>query len=183
MTSKKVNNLYPPFFFHSSISMWCHSLALQTEYMRRKVSCWWTSWLINYYKMNWLSGSWHLKGFILVGISRYNLDVLETCPKIDFSKFLFESDNSACSKWLISAQMMYFLTYRKSLFLSAICTFSPLSQNQAKLFIEQKKIPFPVDNHNINEELGKVALYFTSHPNQHCQNPLFFQPFFLALQL
>lgn len=32
-----------------------------------------------------------------------------------------------------------------------------LSQNQAKLFIEQKKIPFPVDNHNTNEELGKFA--------------------------
>lgn len=31
-----------------------------------------------------------------------------------------------------------------------------LSQNQAKLFIEQKKIPFPVDNHNTNEELGKL---------------------------
>lgn len=30
-------------------------------------------------------------------------------------------------------------------------------QNQAKLFIEQKKIPFPVDNHNTNEELGKFA--------------------------
>uniref|UniRef100_A0A8C9Y776 Tetratricopeptide repeat domain 13 n=1 Tax=Sander lucioperca TaxID=283035 RepID=A0A8C9Y776_SANLU len=29
-----------------------------------------------------------------------------------------------------------------------------LSQNQAKLFIEQKKIPFPVDNHNTNEELA-----------------------------
>lgn len=32
-----------------------------------------------------------------------------------------------------------------------------LSQNQAKLFIEQKKIPFPVDNHNTNEELGKFT--------------------------
>lgn len=31
-----------------------------------------------------------------------------------------------------------------------------LSQNQAKLFIEQKKIPFPVDNHNTNEELGEL---------------------------
>uniref|UniRef100_A0AAQ5X4N1 Tetratricopeptide repeat domain 13 n=1 Tax=Amphiprion ocellaris TaxID=80972 RepID=A0AAQ5X4N1_AMPOC len=29
-----------------------------------------------------------------------------------------------------------------------------LSQNQAKLFIEQKKIPFPVENHNTNEELA-----------------------------
>uniref|UniRef100_A0A668AAF4 Tetratricopeptide repeat domain 13 n=1 Tax=Myripristis murdjan TaxID=586833 RepID=A0A668AAF4_9TELE len=28
------------------------------------------------------------------------------------------------------------------------------SQNQAKLFIEQKKFPFPVDNHNTNEELA-----------------------------
>uniref|UniRef100_A0A665V0J2 Tetratricopeptide repeat domain 13 n=1 Tax=Echeneis naucrates TaxID=173247 RepID=A0A665V0J2_ECHNA len=28
------------------------------------------------------------------------------------------------------------------------------SQNQAKLFIEQKKIPFPVDNQNTNEELA-----------------------------
>ena len=35
--------------------------------------------------------------------------------------------------------------------------FLHLSQNQAKLFIEQKKIPFPVDNHNTNEELGKLA--------------------------
>lgn len=25
------------------------------------------------------------------------------------------------------------------------------------MFIEQKKIPFPVDNHNTNEELGKFA--------------------------
>lgn len=31
------------------------------------------------------------------------------------------------------------------------------SQNQAKLFLEQKKIPFPVDNHNTNEELGKLV--------------------------
>lgn len=38
----------------------------------------------------------------------------------------------------------------------------PFSQNQAKLFIEQKKIPFPVDNQNINEELGKLALYLKS---------------------
>ena len=36
--------------------------------------------------------------------------------------------------------------------------FAYLSQSQAKLFIEQKKIPFPVDNHNTNEELGKVLL-------------------------
>ena len=35
-----------------------------------------------------------------------------------------------------------------------------LSQSQAKLFIEQKKIPFPVDNHNTNAELGKVLLIF-----------------------
>eukprot|EP00064_Thunnus_orientalis_P019513 superscaffoldBa00004912_g19635 len=30
----------------------------------------------------------------------------------------------------------------------------PCESNQAKLFIEQKKIPFPVDNHNTNEELA-----------------------------
>lgn len=57
-------------------------------------------------------------------------------------------------------------SYTQEIFiLSAICTSPPLLQNQAKLFIEQKKITFPVDNHNINEELGKVALYFTSNPN------------------
>lgn len=43
--------------------------------------------------------------------------------------------------------------------LSAITPFPPPSQNQAKLFIEQKKIPFPVDNHNVNEELGKFVLH------------------------
>uniref|UniRef100_A0A8C6KJ21 Tetratricopeptide repeat domain 13 n=1 Tax=Nothobranchius furzeri TaxID=105023 RepID=A0A8C6KJ21_NOTFU len=37
---------------------------------------------------------------------------------------------------------------------SVWCIFLHLSQNQAKLFIEQKKIPFPVDNHNTNEELA-----------------------------
>uniref|UniRef100_A0A4W6EV37 Tetratricopeptide repeat domain 13 n=1 Tax=Lates calcarifer TaxID=8187 RepID=A0A4W6EV37_LATCA len=35
-----------------------------------------------------------------------------------------------------------------------VVLFFSLSQNQAKLFIEQKKIPFPVDNHNTNEELA-----------------------------
>ena len=38
--------------------------------------------------------------------------------------------------------------------------FAYLSQSQAKLFIEQKKIPFPVVNHNTNEELGKSLLVF-----------------------
>lgn len=33
-------------------------------------------------------------------------------------------------------------------------------QNQAKLFIEQKKIPFPVDNQNTNEELGELISTF-----------------------
>lgn len=46
-------------------------------------------------------------------------------------------------------------------FLICPCLFFPschhLLQNQAKLFIEQKKIPFPVDNQNTNEELGKSA--------------------------
>uniref|UniRef100_A0A671VL08 Tetratricopeptide repeat domain 13 n=1 Tax=Sparus aurata TaxID=8175 RepID=A0A671VL08_SPAAU len=36
---------------------------------------------------------------------------------------------------------------------SLVCE-SELHSNQAKLFIEQKKIPFPVDNHNTNEELA-----------------------------
>lgn len=46
---------------------------------------------------------------------------------------------------------------------SSFCLFLSclhLSQNQAKLFIEQKKIPFPVDNHNTNEELGESASFF-----------------------
>lgn len=45
-------------------------------------------------------------------------------------------------------------------FHSVILCFLHLSQNQAKLFIEQKKIPFPVENHNTNEELGKLAFCF-----------------------
>uniref|UniRef100_A0A7N8YQK8 Tetratricopeptide repeat domain 13 n=1 Tax=Mastacembelus armatus TaxID=205130 RepID=A0A7N8YQK8_9TELE len=35
-----------------------------------------------------------------------------------------------------------------------VCATTPNGDNQAKLFIEQKKIPFPVDNHNTNEELA-----------------------------
>lgn len=50
-----------------------------------------------------------------------------------------------------------------------------VSQNQAKLFIEQKKIPFPVDNHNINEELGKSTLYWQLKPNLPSdRSPFFF---------
>lgn len=52
------------------------------------------------------------------------------------------------------------LTHTQTIFFLLSNHYFPLSQNQAKLFIEQKKIPFPVDNHNTNEELGEFA--FTS---------------------
>lgn len=54
----------------------------------------------------------------------------------------------SCSLAVFALRVCRFLMY----FL-----FLHYSQNQAKLFIEQKKIPFPVDNHNTNEELGKLA--------------------------
>lgn len=47
------------------------------------------------------------------------------------------------------------------LFMPCSSCFTAL-QNQAKLFIEQKKIPFPVDNQNINEELGKFSFVFAN---------------------
>lgn len=46
------------------------------------------------------------------------------------------------------------------LFMSCSVLCFTVLQNQAKLFIQQKKIPFPVDNQNINEELGKFSLLF-----------------------
>uniref|UniRef100_A0A8C4EBK4 Tetratricopeptide repeat domain 13 n=1 Tax=Dicentrarchus labrax TaxID=13489 RepID=A0A8C4EBK4_DICLA len=41
-----------------------------------------------------------------------------------------------------------------SMYMCFLFFVSHLTQNQAKLFIEQKKIPFPVDNLNTNEELA-----------------------------
>lgn len=65
--------------------------------------------------------------------------------------------SSPCCCLRFTQKIFYFVCYKSSP--------PSASQNQAKLFIEQKKIPFPVDNHNVNEELGKSeALHQSTNP-------------------
>lgn len=70
-----------------------------------------------------------------------------------FQWFPFQSDTGAC---LLFFSFLLIDTGNLSFFLLLVLSLSA-SQNQAKLFIEQKKIPFPVENHNVNEELGKFV--------------------------
>lgn len=59
----------------------------------------------------------------------------------------------------ISARYLY-VSLVSSFCVDVIDLFLISPQNQAKLFIEQKKIPFPVDNQNTNEELGELMSTF-----------------------
>lgn len=78
-----------------------------------------------------------------------------------FSEFPFQSDRGAC---LVFFSFLPSKIHIGNLYFACYKSFPPSpSQNQAKLFIEQKKIPFPADNHNVNEELGKFVLHWSTN--------------------